>query len=160
MGFIFIMRHGPTKNYNIKTASLKKIIPRIAKEINSYGKIDVVITSPITRCVETSKMVMEYMKINQDKLIINDILQRVKKGESWDECHLRGVNIGKNMLSIVQNDNMNNILIITHSSILKSIVEGATGKLKDDEHLHATSLTIFNHTTKKLLFYNKGWKKY
>lgn len=154
------MRHGPTKHDILNKHKLNKIIEEIGDVLNEYsqGKIDQVISSPVERCVETAKIIMDHMDIDPIKFKIKDKLSRIRHSEPKSECHERGNRFGKKIHRKISKNNQN-ILIITHSSILKSVIEGIIDKPLEYTRLHKASLSVYNCDTSSLEVFNKKFKQ-
>lgn len=155
MKYIFIMRHGPTKHDIIQVDKFKEIIDKIRLRLQNYEPIDKVITSPITRCVKTSQILKEAGIFNVEPEITNKLKRISSNNFNKNDKKKKAVQFGKSIIE--KYNSVNNLLIITHSSVIKSLIEGITDKKISDEYYHEASLTIFNCETKRIEFNNINW---
>ncbi len=154
-GKIFIMRHGPTKNDILQTNKLSSYIDNIAEFINDNDGIDCVLTSPIDRCNQTATILIDKLNMNIKEKKIKHELLRKQPDETENEKNERGYTYGEYLRKKYKKINKN-VLIITHSSILFSIIEGIIGNSNfHREKLHHCSLSITNN--RDLILFNKGW---
>lgn len=92
----FTMRHGEaeqnigdfinsdSKNVFHLTDEGKKQVSTTAKAIADKEKIDLIITSPFTRCLETAEIVREALGLDKNSVITDDLLGEFKKGQSFE----------------------------------------------------------------------------
>ncbi len=97
----FVMRHGGTEGNNKSLVSFKnqendplteKGIQQVRSEAGHYkGKIDLIITSPFLRTLQTANLVAEELNLSKENIIIDDRLHEVNPGifdgKTWEEYH-------------------------------------------------------------------------
>lgn len=174
----FVMRHGEAES------NLKKILSSKKEDTNSLtekGKNDIekaaetlkekkitkVISSPLTRAVETSKIVIQKLGLPQEALIVDDNLietnggvfsgktiaeyhaffssteERFTKtpegGENWTQVKDR---MSKTLYDLEEKYQGENILIVSHSGPLSMLQAGAQGlDVQEAAALHQSQVT-------------------
>lgn len=167
MTYIFVIRHGPvyydsTGTELLDVLSFKKILPKILSYISKYSRINKIYTSPVSRCELTGNMIAKHY--NHCDLKTKVELLRRPRGSPEPYCcaHERGYNFGKkirkNMISSYETrTNKSNIMIVTHSSMYQSVVEGVIGhKLNEhgDIYINDTAITVYNVLKRKIEDFN------
>lgn len=165
--YIFVLRHGPTKNKNsvksndnnereiLNKHKFKKIAPSVANEIKKYGIPDIILTSPYRRCVDTGKIMSDLFVP-----AVSNIQRKTKKKLSrWDkktESHKDAKRRAGNFAEKYKKKHHNkNTLIISHSSVILSIIESLASKEEVGKfHLHSASLSIYDVTKNELVRFN------
>lgn len=154
MGYLFILRHGPVvrKNHHreLDHNEYKKIVHRIVRIINKYDNVDIIYTSPIDRCIDTAVILNKYFDVRIKK---TDNLLRC--GEGQVKCSKRLRNCKKFGKKIARYDD--NVLIVTHSSVIRGVMNGVSGKKIKKFKVNRASLTIYDKDREKFVVYNKGF---
>jgi broad specificity phosphatase PhoE len=162
MGFIFVLRHCPTiedHDESVDGRFLEDFAPRIAHFINQICHIDIIYTSPLKRCTKTAIAIEKY--IHSGKVLQTEQLNRWNSHgyETRRLANIRAYNFGYSLYSQIHNSNRN-VLIITHSSILGTVVQGISGLNMDIMHIYDISLSLYDANHNKLIFYNKDIRYY
>lgn len=154
MGYIFILRHGPTHHNLDKPLNKKKflkIVNKIIRKIEKYGTIEKIYSSPISRCIDTAEIIAKNIGINDIKKTKNlkgcdPIKEKVKytKKNSYE--------FGKYL-----RNKRGNILVVTHSSVLRDVLQGLSGDYIKHFEIEKASLTIYNTKEKRFIKFNIGW---
>jgi broad specificity phosphatase PhoE len=156
MGYIFILRHGPTdKSENLQGDKFIKMLPNIKKVIGKYcgdNKIKCIFTSPVERCMDTSKLVAK--KLDVKKVKEEDGLRRCdrEKNEKCSDANKRARKYAKFIKKKLKYKH--NIILVTHSSVYKKIVEELYGHDLPKTRLHKASLSIVDLENSKLCEFN------
>lgn len=156
MGYIFILRHGPTTTVDnndekiLDKQKFKKVIPHIVSTISKYCYLDVIYTSPIDRCIETAKMLNKYL--NTDIQLKNDLL-RCTDAETCD-ARLKEVYKFGHTLTHTKNKN---ILIVTHSSVVSGIIGGLLGYEIEKLEKKKSSISIYDRNNGKFILINHSF---
>ena len=156
MGYIFVLRHGPTDGHeNLNKKKYFKLIPSITQHITRYcgpDKIQSIYTSPLDRCKDTADILAELLKIKNVKK--EKYLHRWNgrhNDETREEANNRVKKFGKH---IRKHDNKENIILITHSSVYRSLVESLYGHKVRHQKINKGALSIIDLDTGKLKEYN------
>jgi broad specificity phosphatase PhoE len=159
MSYIFILRHGPIYwdkrgVEQLDVTKLKCILPDIFKYIFKYcDNIDEIYTSPVSRCELTGSIIA--VKFECSVNIEQELLRRPNNSpESRCHAYERGYDFGE---KIFKNNKHKNILIVTHSSMYQSVVEGVVGRRVSKKfgiHVNDTALTIYNSKKDRLCDFN------
>lgn len=152
MGYIFVLRHGPTYKQKLKTDKFEQKANDIVNYIKEFCKIDKIYTSPYKRCVQTTNIIRKLLNVS-DIIVTKELMRANLKKETKDDVDLRAYKYGNTFRKIDEN-----ILIITHTSIIKPFVEGLCLKKLDQTYLHTACLSIYDSNRKTLEEYNKQWK--
>lgn len=156
MGHVFIARHGPTHKDELDIKQYHKVYaPQIKKMINKYGNVTRIYTSPIERCIHTAKILAKYLDIPHNEIITsNYLLRHDAKNESNELAKERAREFG-HMLYYTET----NILVVTHSSVLRHILEGVTNTNIKNFYINKGSLTIYDTINNDYLEFNHKWNK-
>jgi len=170
MGYIFILRHGPThSNEKLNLKKMYNFCPHIINKLLMYGGVDIIYTSPIERCKDTANIIRSILNIKKKKLIVTKYLRRIDDDESILSIQRRTAEFGYNILNMYKNivykssSNSNiknkdkNILIISHSSVLKYVIEGIIDSKLSNIYFNTASLTIYDYKNDELIDLNIKW---
>jgi broad specificity phosphatase PhoE len=156
MGYILIARHGPTDDNNLDVEKyLDRYVPQIKKLINKidYIDIDEIYTSPIDRCSESAYILGKALKIRKKHIYSRNELLRIDNDR---ECYCitrkNATGFGDFLRDIDRN-----ILLITHSSVMKYIFSGLSHTKIHNVHIHTSSLSIFDTITQQFILFNHKW---
>ena len=160
-GIIFVMRHGPTKNDILNEDLLDEYIDDIVTFIKLNGGIECILTSPIERCDRTASILMEKLNIKIKHKHIHKKLIRIQPDEKYQDVKKRGYEYGNHLREKCTQRNKN-ILIITHGSLLISLMRGIVPDMdeymnKENKKLHFCSMSVTQNG--KLFLFNKHWNK-
>jgi broad specificity phosphatase PhoE len=168
--YFMVIRHGPTnKDETINFDKYLKIITKLIlyvkdfldkHDINIKKKI-IIHTSPIERCITTSKFISTYFNVlngnDKLKIIVDKNLRRwSSKKETLDECFKRAHVYG-NTVQNGMNDDKDVHIFITHSSVINALVAGLCGVEMKKNKLHTSCLSIINAETRELELFNKSF---
>jgi broad specificity phosphatase PhoE len=154
MGYMIILRHGPTKNDEISLNKkiFKKAAPKISKKILSYGKIDKIYISPLKRCRQTIRILRKYLKI--DNAMIEEKEQLIRWNSGSEIHDMVTYRVDKFINSLKKKDKDKNVLIITHSSIIMPLLELIADIDTTDLHIEDISLTIYDTNLESFYEFN------
>jgi broad specificity phosphatase PhoE len=169
--YFVVIRHGPTnKDESINFDKYLKIITNLIlslKEFLDKHKVDittcklVIHTSPLERCVTTSKFISTYLNIINDKdrikIVTDKNLSRWNsKKETLEECFQRAKEYGNKVAKEYKKDTTLHIFV-THSSVINSFVAGLCGKDMHKTKLHTSCLSIISSKSRELVLFNKSF---
>jgi broad specificity phosphatase PhoE len=151
MGYIFIVRHGPTHKDNLDIITYHNyFVPQIKDIISNYGNISYIYTSPIERCKNTASILAKALNLSDDKIIMTDDLLRFdRKIECSCITKHRTKRFGHRLRSKKEN-----ILIVTHSSVIKYILEGISHTKIKKFYVNKGSLTVFDNSKDRFIDFN------
>lgn len=153
MRYIFILRHGPAiKKHHNKILNKKlfnTIAPYIAQTILKFGDVGIIYSSPIPRCMDTAKILNKFFRTTLHKE------KKLLRCDSKIGCSRRLRNSSKFGKKILKKTK--NVLIITHSSVLRGVINGACGHDINKFKVKRASLSIYDKQYNKFILFNQGW---
>lgn len=158
MGYIFVLRHGPTDGHeNLYKKKFLKLIPSITNHITDYcnpNDIESIYTSPIERCKDTARILAKVFNINEIKK--KKYLHRWNgKRETREDANNRVRKYGK---YIQKKYTDKNIILITHSSVYRALVESLYHHKVPHQKLHKAALSVIDLNSGELSEYNLDHK--
>ena len=150
MTYIFIARHGPTIKKNgeklLDEKKYKRVTPYIGKIISKFGVVDIIYTSPMDRCINTAKILNQIFDTTIHKR--EELSGSVSKKNYNNQSH-NCFEFSKKVSKIDKN-----ILIVTHSSVLRSALKGVCGYDVKEFHVNEASLSIYDKKHNKFILFN------
>lgn len=157
---IFVLRHGKTNEQNYLDKELfKKSIPKIIKNIEEFTSIKNVkrvVTSLQERCYESALMLSEALGI---EMLATDKLNRCDEGRRKSNIRLKEYSdrAKRSVLKHFREDKNYAIILITHSSVYKNLVEFLSNTKLEDQWLYFRALSCVPYNKKFNRFYLKTY---
>jgi broad specificity phosphatase PhoE len=148
MVYIFILRHGPTDNNVLNVKKFKKMKKNIIDTIKFHGNVKKIYTSPYSRTRETVELLIDDLKV--ETYNIKKIYNRCEKLEYDDACNNRAWAAGYSLRKKKEN-----ILIVTHSSIIRKLLEGISKKKISRFYIKQAALFIYDTNAHDFILFNK-----
>jgi len=159
MSYIFIARHGPTHNDELDIQTYRDFFaPKIRNLINTITNnvgIERIYTSPIARCKKTAKIIANSLNIPRDLLLKTDALLRFDQER---ECSCITKKSARSFGHILR-ESTKNVLLVTHSSVLKYVLEGLSHTSIKKFYVNKGSVTVYDTSTNAFIDFNHDWKK-
>lgn len=158
MAIIFVLRHGKTNHENKLNRSVyKNSIPKIINNLKKFTDIDnikKIITSHRERCYQSGSMLSECTNI---KLLVTEKLNRCD--EDKRNCDIRikeyADKIKKNVLKHSKEDKNYAVILITHSSVYRTLVKYLCMSKIPNDWLYFRALSVVKYDENKNNFYLK-----
>lgn len=159
MSYIFIARHGPTHNDELDTDIYRNYFaPKIRNLINTITHsigVNRIYTSPITRCKKTAKIIANSLDMSRDLILKTDALLRFDQER---ECSCITKHSARSFGHILR-ESTENVLLVTHSSVLKYVLEGLSHTSIKKFYVNKGSVTVYDTSTNSFIDFNHDWKK-
>lgn len=151
MGHIYIVRHGPTHHDKLDSnAYRKQYAPQIKNIINKYGNVTRIYSSPIKRCMKTARILAKELGLSRSSVIATDDLLRI-------DSYLERTYITKQVTERFGRKlrkSKENVLVITHSSVIRYVLEGLSKTNINKFYVNEGSITVFDNNQKKFVDFN------
>ncbi|VBB18898.1 histidine phosphatase family protein [Yasminevirus sp. GU-2018] len=149
MGFVLVARHGPTfKDELDRDKYINEYVSQIKEILDKYGPITKIYSSPIDRCKQTAKILAKEIGVKSVH-IKNELLRFDPERECTCVTRKKAIMFGYN-----QRNSDENILIVTHSSVLRHVLEGLRLKSIDRFYVNKGSITVFDKEEKEFVLFN------